>query len=119
MGPMAECSSVPNCPTAQSSRARELSPSNNVKRSLWLCVFVVFLVLKTPPCAAQEPTLFNHSDDSRVWVAGQINLIHQQHPSFFAKYTGENSLNPRREKATSRLLTLYTGFQISKSTPKS
>jgi hypothetical protein len=49
-------------------------------------------------------------------LSGQINVIHQQHPSFFAKYTGENSLIPEREKATSRVLTLYTGLRLGKST---
>jgi high affinity Mn2+ porin len=91
-----------------------------VKVSWGLCVFVVILVFNTaPPCSAQDQTLFNHPDDSRIFVGGQINLIHQQHPSFFAKYSGENSLKPQREKATSRLLTLYTGFQINKSTTRS
>jgi high affinity Mn2+ porin len=61
-------------------------------------------------------SLFNHSSSSRVFVAGQVNLIHQQHPEFFAKYTGENSLRPEREKATSSVMTLYTGGQITKST---
>src|SRR5438067_10840811 len=62
-----------------------------------------------------NPTIFNHSDNSRFWAAGQINVIHQQHPSFPAKYTGENSLQPTREKATSRVLTLYTGIAVTKS----
>ncbi len=69
--------------------------------------------------AAQEPdkaTLFDHSDTSRIWISGQINIIHQQHPGFSAKYTGENSFLPGREKATSRVLTLFTGFQATKST---
>ena len=64
----------------------------------------------------EKPALFDHADDSRLFVAGQVNIIHQQHPDFFAKYTGSNSLQPAREKATSRLLTLYTGVQITKST---
>src|SRR5207244_13483756 len=87
------------------------------KPFLWLVL--AFAFSGATLFAQSDNTLFNHADDSRIFVAGQINLIHQQHPSFFAKYTGENSLKPEREKATSRLLTLYTGFQISKSTPKS
>jgi len=62
-----------------------------------------------------KTSLLDHSGDSRIWISGQINVIHQQHPSFFAKYTGENSLLPRREKATSRVLTLYTGLRFTHS----
>jgi hypothetical protein len=77
------------------------------------------MLLFTPMLAAQDqdkPALFHHSDVTRIWLSGQINVIHQQHPSFFAKYTGENSLIPEREKATSRVLTLYTGLRLGKST---
>src|SRR5262252_6853564 len=79
----------------------------------------VFMLLFTSFLVAQSqdsPTLFEHTDDSRVWISGQINVIHQQHPGFFAKYGGENSLQSEREKATSRVLTLYTGVEITKST---
>src|SRR5437016_3947373 len=64
----------------------------------------------------EETTLFPHSKTSPIWISGQINLIHQQHAAFHARYTGENSLKPFREKATSRLLTLYTGVQLTRST---
>jgi high affinity Mn2+ porin len=77
------------------------------------------LLLFAPLLLGQDqdkPALFDRSDNSRVWISGQINVIHQQHPAFFAKYTGENSLQPAREKATSRVLTLYTGLQVTKST---
>ena len=77
------------------------------------------LLLVAPLLLGQDqdkPALFDHSDDSRVWISGQVNAIHQQHPSFFAKYTGEHSLQPAREKATSRVLTLYTGVRVTKST---
>src|SRR5262249_14128125 len=75
-------------------------------------VLLLFFVAELP---AQDQ-LFDHPDDSRLWLSGQINIIHQQHPSFFAKYTGENSLRPEREKATSRVMTLYTGFRVRPST---
>jgi hypothetical protein len=76
---------------------------------------VSFLLLRTDEISAQDH-VFDHPADSRVWISGQINVIHQQHPSFYAKYSGENSLKPEREKATSSVLTLYTGFEITKST---
>src|SRR5689334_21064517 len=63
-----------------------------------------------------QPGVFEHPDDSRIWLSGQINVIHQQHPAFSADYTGANSLKPGREKATSRVLTLYTGLRLTNST---
>ncbi len=59
------------------------------------------------------------ADDSfslrdRLWVSGQINLIRQQDPSFYTKYTGSNSFEPGKEHATSRVETVYTGFRISR-----
>ena len=54
--------------------------------------------------------------DSRYWLSGQMNFIFQTHPSFYAKYSGKNSLSPRYEKATSRVLTLYSGMRINNST---
>ena len=50
---------------------------------------------------------------NRFWVSGQANFIRQQHGSFYAAYTGPNSFENAREHATSRVLTLYTGFEIT------
>ena len=61
-------------------------------------------------------TVFNHSATSRFWISGQINTILQWHPSFRARYSGENSLRAEGENATSRVLTLYTGAQLTKTT---
>ncbi len=44
----------------------------------------------------------------------QANFIRQQQPSFYADYSGPNSFLPAAEHATSRIETLYTGFQITK-----
>jgi hypothetical protein len=49
----------------------------------------------------------------RFWVSGQVNLIRQQHASFGAKYSGANSFLPGKDHATSRVETVYTGFQIT------
>ncbi len=49
----------------------------------------------------------------RFWVSFQANFIRQQHPAFDAGYSGPNSFLPGREHATSRVETLYTGFQIT------
>ena len=58
-------------------------------------------------------TLFPHSESSRFWISGQANLISQWHPAFPVLYSGANSLSPAAQNATSRVLTLYTGIQLS------
>lgn len=62
------------------------------------------------------PAMFPHLTDTRYWLSGQANFIFQTHPPFHAPYSGVNSLNPNYEKATSRLLTLYSGLRLNDST---
>ncbi|HEV2114719.1 MAG TPA: carbohydrate porin [Terriglobales bacterium] len=62
------------------------------------------------------PAMFPHLSDTRYWLSGQMNFIFQTHPPFPAPYSGRNSLDPNYEKATSRLLTLYTGVRLTDST---
>jgi high affinity Mn2+ porin len=62
------------------------------------------------------PTMFPHLETDRVWLSGQANFIFQTHPPFHAAYSGENSLDPNYEKATSRVLTLYTGVRLNDCT---
>ena len=57
----------------------------------------------------------NDSFWNRFWISGQANFIRQQHGDFPAAYSGPNSLKPYAEHETSRVLTLYTGFQITKN----
>ena len=61
-------------------------------------------------------TMFSHFETDRVWLTGQANFIFQTHPPFHAAYSGKNSLSPDYEKATSRVLTLYTGVRLNAST---
>ena len=61
-------------------------------------------------------TLFPHSDTSRYWISGQTNIVLQWHPSFPAKYSGTNSLTPWAQSATTHVLTLYTGYELSHTT---
>lgn len=71
-----------------------------------------------PAAQAQSkmPSFFPHeSCGGKLFVAGQANFIFQTHPPFDAKYTGPNSLQPDYEKATSRVLTLYMGYQFTNS----
>jgi high affinity Mn2+ porin len=64
---------------------------------------------------SENASVFPHSDTSRWWVSGQINVIFQAHPDFRALYSGPNSLHAQGENATSRVLTLYTGYELSKN----
>jgi hypothetical protein len=61
-------------------------------------------------------SMLPHFKDTRFWLSGQANFIFQTHPPFYAAYTGPNSLKPNYEKATSRVLTLYTGVRLNNST---
>lgn len=66
--------------------------------------------------ASDSPTLFPHSESSRFWISGQANFISQWHPAFLSPYQGPNSLSPEAQDATSRVLTLLTGVEVSNST---
>jgi high affinity Mn2+ porin len=69
-----------------------------------------------PPGDEGVETMFPHFRDTRYWLSGQMNFIFQTHPPFHAPYSGPNSLRPNYEKATSRVLTLYTGLRLNNST---
>jgi high affinity Mn2+ porin len=69
----------------------------------------------SPPDDA-PPAMFPHLRNPRYWLSAQANFIFQAHPSFHAPYSGKNSLNPNYEKATSRVLTLYSGMRLNNST---
>jgi hypothetical protein len=66
------------------------------------------LALSLTPALAQE------GFQDRFWISLQGNFIRQQNPAFNAKYSGDNSFQPEKGHATSRVETLYTGFQITK-----
>jgi hypothetical protein len=52
--------------------------------------------------------------EDRLWLSAQANFIRQQHSSFDAAYSGPNSFLSSKEHETSRVETLYAGFQITK-----
>jgi len=68
--------------------------------------------------ASDQPVeaMVPHLSDTRFWLSGQANFIFQTHPPFHAAYSGKNSLDPNYEKATSRVMTLYTGVRLNDST---
>jgi hypothetical protein len=61
-------------------------------------------------------TLFPHPDSTRWWISGQANIVFQWHPAFPSKYSGPNSLTSQAQSATTHILTLYTGFQLTHTT---
>ncbi len=61
-------------------------------------------------------SMFPHFKDTRFWLSGQANFIFQAHPGFHSPYSGTNSLSGNYQKATSRVLTLYTGVRLNHST---
>ena len=67
--------------------------------------------------ASSDPeAMFPHLADTRFWLSGQANFIFQTHPPFHAPYSGPNSLDPNYEKATSRVLTFFSGVRLNDST---
>jgi high affinity Mn2+ porin len=69
------------------------------------------------PPAADDSTesMFPHLKSSRFWLSGQANFVFQAHPDFPALYSGAHSLSSRYEKATSRVVTFYTGMRLTNS----
>src|SRR5713101_5563677 len=60
-------------------------------------------------------TIFPHSESSRFWISGQANFITQWHGAFTSPYQSAQSLRPAGENATSRVMTLYLGAQITQN----
>jgi high affinity Mn2+ porin len=69
-----------------------------------------------PPPEDGTEAMFPHFKDTRYWLSGQANFIFQTNPPFHAPYSGAHSLSPNYEKATSRVMTLYTGVRLNSST---
>ena len=63
-----------------------------------------------------QDTLFHHSQSSPFWLSAQANFVAQMHPRFNSPYRGPNSFNGAEEQAVSRVITLFTGFQLNDTT---
>jgi high affinity Mn2+ porin len=61
-------------------------------------------------------TLFPHSETSRYWISGQANIILQWHGRFPAAYSGTNSFKTAPENTTSKVYTLYLGYELTHTT---
>jgi high affinity Mn2+ porin len=68
------------------------------------------------PAVSDAVTLFPHSESSRYWISGQANVILQWHPSFRSKYSGPNSLRAHAENDTSKVYTLFLGYELTPNT---
>jgi high affinity Mn2+ porin len=62
------------------------------------------------------PTMVPHLETDRWWLSGQANFISQWHPAFHSPYSGHNSLSADAQDASSRVLTLFTGLRLSRTT---
>lgn len=72
---------------------------------------------ESEPTQSKPPdTFFPHSDSAKWWISGQANFVFQAHGDFYALYSGPNSLKNTAEHATSRVLTLYTGYEFTPKT---
>ncbi len=61
-------------------------------------------------------TVFPHTETAGYWLSGQANVVFQWHPAFPAQYTGPNSLTPQAQSATTHVVTLFTGFEVTPTT---
>ncbi len=69
-----------------------------------------------PPPDDSTEAMLPHLKSSRFWLSGQANFVFQTHPDFPAFYSGPHSLSPNYEKATSRVVTFYSGVRLNSST---
>ncbi len=90
-----------------------------------LLVFALNVAAQADPKAGDEAeptqstpkdTFFEHSDTTKWWISGQANFVFQAHGNFYAEYSGTNSFQNRAENAISRVLTLYTGYELTRNT---
>jgi high affinity Mn2+ porin len=89
-----------------------------LKRSvpaLFFCL-AICVYAQNPPVDGNIGEAGSLSLPDRLWLSGQANFITQYNPFFPAKYSGPNSFGPAAQKATSRVLTLYTGLRLTNNT---
>jgi high affinity Mn2+ porin len=70
----------------------------------------------TPDAPTPRDTFFEHSNTAKWWISGQANFIFQAHRDFYAAYSGPNSFINAGEHATSRVMTLFTGYEFTPRT---
>jgi high affinity Mn2+ porin len=90
---------------------------------LCVAVFALAAWAQDPQPAAAMPdapgsrdTFFEHSDTTKWWISGQANFVFQAHGDFYAAYSGTNSFTNTGENANSRVMTLQTGYAVTRHT---
>jgi high affinity Mn2+ porin len=76
------------------------------------------LLAQAPPVSSDAPpaaTMFPHTTTAAFWLAGQANIVAQGHGPFHSPYSGENSLRATSEHTVSQVLTIYSGYQLTRS----
>jgi high affinity Mn2+ porin len=68
------------------------------------------------PDEPEPATVFARHGTDRIWLSGQVNVIFQTHDAFPADYSGDHSFRSTSERATSALLTLFTGLRLTDRT---
>ncbi len=86
---------------------------------LGLLVSPLLAAAQVVPAPEKPSAVPAPSDDlgtlmDRLWLSGQANFIWQNNPSFPAAYSGTNSFGPKGETQGSRVLTIFTGFRLTK-----
>ncbi|HEV3214258.1 MAG TPA: carbohydrate porin [Vicinamibacterales bacterium] len=71
---------------------------------------------ESPAETSPAVTMLPHSDSTKWWISGQINLIGQGHGAFLSPYEGPHSLRAAREWKVSRVWTIFTGLQLPQHT---
>ena len=70
-----------------------------------------------PPDEAETtPAMFPRPETDRIWISGQANIISQWHPAFPSPYQGVHSLTPQAQDASSRVLTIFAGLRVTRTT---
>jgi high affinity Mn2+ porin len=124
---LAVCSVAPRLVRAQTSppaQSPAAAPTQNAQTTQTTQAVQSNSQAPVPPPADSDSdstsddtlTVFPHSEASRYWISGQANIVFQWHPSFQAQYSGPNSMTPQAQSATTHILTLYTGYELSSST---
>ena len=116
-GPLVWAQSVPADPDATPTKAVISSPASTNQADRDTPAGLSESKAESDPAPPDEATeaMLPHFKDTRFWLTGQANFIFQTHPPFPALYSGTHSLSPNYEKATSRVMTIYTGVRLNSS----
>ena len=70
----------------------------------------------TEQASGPVDTFFKHSETTKWWISGQANFVAQAHGTFYSAYSGTNSFTAPTEHALSRVMTLFTAYEVTPHT---